>query len=227
MRELTRALIILSLVLVTPQLAVASGGSSGGSSPSIPAGPEMTPEQKALEFYAQGLKHRDKAWKLEEGSVDNPKREKMLAKAAKEWTRAARAFREAIENNPYLFQAHGSLGYAYRKQGNFEDSLGAYNRALELEPRYVEAIEYRAEAYLGLNRVEEAKEAYMELFRLDRGQADTLMSAMESWIEAQREGGSMSAEDLDAFSAWVEERSEIASQTALLIEAQTRDWGTR
>lgn len=223
MRKLTGALIILNLALVTPQLAVAAGGSSKN----IPDAPDMTPEQKALEFYAEGLKHRDKAWKLEEGAVDNPKRDKMLAKAAKEWQRAERAFREAIDNNPFLHQAHGSLGYAYRKQGNFEDSLGAYNRALELEPRYVEAIEYRAEAYLGLNRVEEAQEAYMELFRLDREQADTLMSAMESWIEEQREGGSMSAQDLDAFAAWVEERSEIASQTARLIEAQTRDWGTR
>ena len=57
MRKLTGALIILSLVLVTPQLAVASGGSSsGGSSGSLPEGPEMTPEQKALEFYQQGLR---------------------------------------------------------------------------------------------------------------------------------------------------------------------------
>jgi tetratricopeptide (TPR) repeat protein len=43
-----------------------------------------------------------------------------------------------------------------------------YSKALELNPAYPEAIEYRGEAYLGLNKINEAKEAYMALFRESR-----------------------------------------------------------
>ena len=54
------------------------------------------------------------------------------------------------------------------------------DRALELAPDYGEAIEYRAEAYLGLDRIDDAKKAYMQLFNLDRALADELMEAMRA-----------------------------------------------
>ena len=64
-------------------------------------------------------------------------------------------FQAAVKKNPALFQAWGSLGYAYRKVGNYPASLEAYGKALEIEPNYTPAIEYRAEAYLALNRLDE------------------------------------------------------------------------
>ena len=106
----------------------------------------------------------------------------------------------------------------------FHPGHGSYNRALELAPGYVEAIEYRAEAYLGLNRLEEAKQSYIDLFRLDRDQADALMTAMRGWIEERSAGEAVSEDTVEAFAVWVEERSEIASQTAMLTEAQGRSW---
>ena len=75
------------------------------------------------------------------------------------------ALRAAIANNPQLHEAYSSLGYALRKTGRFDESIEAYNRALQLNPSYSEAIEYRAEAYLALGRLDEVKAAYMELFR--------------------------------------------------------------
>ena len=57
-----------------------------------------------------------------------------------------------------------SLGYAYRKVGEYAPVLKAYDRALESAPNYVEAIVYRAGAYLGLGRLSEAKVAYETLF---------------------------------------------------------------
>ena len=217
------AIVLLVTPLLAPIAARAAGGSSSGSSSATI--PDQGPEELALEYYDRGLKLRDKAWQLEKKAEGSDKVEAMLAKAEKQWNKAARAFEEAIGNNPLLHQAHSSLGYAYRKLGRYEESLGAYDRALQLAPGYVEAIEYRAEAYLGLDRLEEAKQAYMDLFRTDREQADVLMSAMQEWIEERQEGrGATSEQVVQEFAGWVQERSEIASQTAMLTEAQGRSW---
>ena len=213
------AVTVLIVGVASPLLA------KGASSASTPLAPELTPEQLAVEYFNIGLRYRDKAWALEKKAEDSAKANKLLVKAEKSWRKAASAFQESIANEPTMYQSHGSLGYSYRKLGRFEDSLQAYDQALELKPTYVEAIEYRAEAYLGLGRIDDAKEAYMQLFRLDRGEADTLMGAMETWLETQRQQqDSLAAERLDEFGGWLRERSEIASQTAMLTAGQGRSW---
>ena len=174
-------LTICSLAVIWVLVAVplsASGASSSSPSASSMSVPELTPEQLAIEYFNRGLKYRDKAWALEQKAAGSSKSEKLLAKADKQWKNAVEAYNEALENEPSMHQALGSLGYANRKLGHYEEALRAYDRALELAPQYVEAIEYRAEAYLALNRLEEARAAYMELFNLDRSVADTLMEAM-------------------------------------------------
>ena len=55
-----------------------------------------------------------------------------------------------------------------------------------LAPASSEAIEYRAEAYLGLNRLDDAKQAYMHLFVHDRSASNVLMKAMKAWVGKHR-----------------------------------------
>ena len=74
------------------------------------------------------------------------------------------------------------MGFSYRKTGDYAKALEMYDKALTLKPGFPDAIEYRGEAYLGLNRVDDAKQAYLELLAADRKQADTLMAAMQKWI---------------------------------------------
>jgi cytochrome c-type biogenesis protein CcmH/NrfG len=62
-----------------------------------------------------------------------------------------------VRLNPRLHEAFSSLGYAYRKTGDFDQALQAYERALVLAPGYAAAIEYQAEAHLGLNRTTETQ----------------------------------------------------------------------
>ncbi len=94
-----------------------------------------------------------------------------------------------------------------------------------MAPFYGEAIEYRAEAYLGLGRLDEVKEAYMQLFAKDRALADQLMEAMQGWVEERRaEPGDLSSETIESFATWLAERGEIAEQTARLEGAAARAW---
>jgi tetratricopeptide (TPR) repeat protein len=124
-----------------------------------------------------------------------------------------------------MYQAWNYIGFANRHLGSYDAALSAYAQALELNPGYPDAIEYRGEAYLGLNRIDEAKEAYMTLFKESRSLADLLMTAMRRWTdERRREPGGLTPEAVEAFSKWVEERSGIAAQTASLAIGARAAW---
>ena len=94
-----------------------------------------------------------------------------------------------------------------------------------MSPDYTPAIEYRAEAYLALDRVEDAKKAYMALFQGDRARSDELLEAMKGWVEKRRgEPGTLTPEAVQEFSRWVDQRAELAGQTPSVSELQQRRW---
>jgi hypothetical protein len=103
-----------------------------------------------------------------------------------------------------------------------------YDQAIELaKPQiFPEAIEYRAEAYLALNRLDDARQAYLDLFGVDRKQADILMTAMKSWVSARHtEPAGVSPDALAAFEKWIGERDGIAKQTSLMaVSSRYAGW---
>ncbi len=226
---------LMAMFVLLPGFALAAGGGGmggggmGGSSVSAPSPRRVkTPEEIAQSRYNAGLKKRDKAWKYEAKAAktdSEKKRVKLEAKAQKQYKKAIKEFRRAGEKDPLLYQAYSSLGYALRRTGQYGAALQAYDGALLLQPAYVEAIEYRAEAYLGLFRLDDVKAAYVQLFSLDRARADELMAAIQTFLEQrEREQDGLAPETLTEFATWVRERREIAQQTARLSEAEAGRW---
>jgi len=214
-----RPMIVLLVAVSLAGVAFAGGGSSKPSQ-ETQATETLTPEQEAINAYNMGIGARNKAWKLEKkraASTDPKAQEKLGAKISKSYRSAAGSFERAVRKNPMMHEAHSDLGYCLRKQGDFEAALTAYDRALEIQPNYAEAIEYRAEAYLGLNRLDEAQQAYMMLFKGQSDQAPALLEAMQHWVA---EHGAQAEE----FSAWVAERAEIAGQTKSISQLKDADW---
>lgn len=184
--------------------------------------PTLSPEEQAAESYRRGVRYRDEALAFEEEAAGAAAGPRAAEKARKEFEKAARAFRSAVADDPSLYQAHTELGYALRKLGDYEESLAAYEQALALQPGYTAAIEYRAEAYLGLGRLEEVKEAYLELFRNERQHADQLMAAMKRWVEERRAvPGEVPPAVVEEFGTWVAEREALAGQAADLAVGDT------
>jgi tetratricopeptide (TPR) repeat protein len=220
------AALALALSLAFPGLAAASG-SSAMSAPRQQM-PRLTPEQEAVEYYNDGVSHRDKADKCEKESAaenDAAKKAKLLEKSRSQHESSIKKFQKAIAKDPTMFQAWGSLGYAYRKTGNYTTALEAYDKALTIEKSYTPAIEYRAEAYLGLNRIEEVKSAYMTLFNADRKRADELAAAMQKWLETRKADPSgVDPAALEDFGKWVAERKQLASQTSSLTDPHAPRW---
>lgn len=181
--------------------------------------PQVDPKNEAVNSYNDGLRYRDRAWGYEKElatTTDPAKRAKLEEQIRKTYAAAVRSQRAAIKNNSQLFQAYSELGYALRKSGDYPAALEAYDKALSLMPNYAEAIEYRAEAFLGLDRVADAREAYLLLFNGgDRNNAGLLATAMTKWLEQHRaNAGNVPAQTIDEFGTWLTQRKEISHETA-------------
>ena len=218
-----------SAVVIGAAVGLAHVGilASGSSAPAPPPGgggssmATMSPEERAVEAYKSGDDHRVKGKKLEDEATTKKGAdvEKTLAKAKSEYQKSLKDFTNAAKLNPKLAPAYNGMGYAYRKTGDYAKALEMYDQAIELaKPQiFPEAIEYRAEAYLALNRIDDARQSYLDLFGADRKQADILMAAMKNWVAARHsDPAGVSSDALAAFEKWIGERDGIAKQTSLM-----------
>jgi tetratricopeptide (TPR) repeat protein len=229
MKRTVRALVLLGASVGLYQaLALASGSAVPASGPSSPSMPSRTPEEMAIESYNNGIEHKDKGIKIEESAgttADLKDRAKVADKARKEYEKALKDFKSATERNPDMYQAYNGLGFSYRKTGDYVKALEMYEKALKLKPGFPDAIEYRGEAYLGLNRIDDAKQAYLEVLAADRKQADTLMAAMKTWIQDHKTTpAGVDAATVDGLEKWIGERSEIAKDTAAMGLSHGPTW---
>jgi tetratricopeptide (TPR) repeat protein len=215
------ALAIVGLTAV-PALGVRDDPKSSSSAPKAPASPEEI-ASAALESGLKRLADADSA-EAKAASASKPSSAERARKQAQaEYQRALKDFERAVSLSPDLYRAHNGIGYAHRKLGDYGRALESHDRALSLAPDFPDAIEYRAEAYLGLNRLDEAKQAYMQLFVANRPKADVLMKAMRSWIDQRRTGGTTDPAALSAFDQWTRERSALAAKTVAMTH-NTPDW---
>ena len=180
--------------------------------------PQPNPANDAANAYNDGLKYRDRAWKYEqqlETTQDPAQKAKLEEQIKKTYTTAVRCQRTAVRNDPNMYQAYSELGYALRKSGDYAAALEAYDKALSIQPNYAEAIEYRAEAYLGLDRVDDAKNAYLMLFNGgDSKNAGLLGTAMTKWVTQRKANpGSVSSQAIDGFNTWLSQRKEISKDS--------------
>lgn len=204
------------------------GGSPGGSSGGMSSSPHMSPAQMAASHYNDGLKQQQKADeynKEAEAAEDAKHRDKLDASARKYYEKARDSYQSALRLDSTLFQAYGALGYVLRRLGDYDGSLASYAHALEIQPGYSPAIEYRGEAFLGLNKVEEAKAAYMTLFNSDRTRATELSNAMGKWVTARKaDPAGVDPKTIEDFSTWLSQRLELAKQTAALLPPKENRW---
>lgn len=228
-RTLSAAAVLstLAAALALPAFAVPDGPLADAK----PAGTAPAPEgaMAARLAYNVGYEDFEKAQAEEKlGAMVSGAKAKASADKARASYAAARVkFEEAVKADATLKEGWNLIGYTSRRLGEYEKSLAAYERALALDPAYGEAIEYRAEAFLALNRLDDAKAAYMTLFASARNHAAVLMDSMQKWVAERRKApAGVAAADLDAFAKWVAERSTVAQQTASLNLDRTavRSW---
>lgn len=178
------------------------------------------PDAAAGKAYKAGMKSLNKARDFEAAAanaINADKRNAALEKKNDAYGRALDQFTEALSNKGDMFEAWNNVGYIHLRLGAYAESIDDYNHTLALKPDLLEAIEHRAEAYVAVDRLDEAKVAYMNLFNHDRKLADQLMVPMQQWLLEHRSNArGMRLADVEAFDSWLKERDGIAKQTASL-----------
>ncbi len=216
----------MAFMALTGGTALAAGTGGGGGLSSVPSSNSraLTPEQLSDKAMRAGIRERDRALKQEakaDKAKTDKKRDKALAKAQKHYKKAIAKQGEAVRHNPRNYKALNELGYALRKTGEYGKAIGAYNLALEINPKFHQATEYRGEAFLALGYLDQTKQSYMVLFRHDRELAAQLMERMQAWAQGRQ---TTVDESEVSFIAWLEERAKLAKITNDLSLNNTRAW---
>ncbi len=224
-RMLTPHITLAAVLLLFAGTGFAAG--SGGS-PSVgtydQAAEQLSPEEASRKRFRAGVRQRDKALKHERraATAKNDKaRDKQLKRARKAFEKAIAKQGEALQLDPQNYAAANELGFALRKTGEYRKAIGAYNYALDLNPDFHEATEYRGEAFLALGMLEQAQRSYMVLFRDNAELAALLMEKMDAWLAARPEELTQTEQ---AFAAWVAERKRLATMTQDVSMRDGRDW---
>ena len=199
------------------------GRTPGMNQPSeeLPSTPPVDkPDAAARKAYTAGLKSLAKAKDYESAAANasnEDRKAKELEKMGDAYDRALDQFTEALRNNGEMVEAWNNVGFIHLRLGAYAEALDDYNHTLALKPDLPEAILHRGEAYLGVDRLDDAKAAYMDLFNHTPPLADEMMAAMQKWLAAHRANANgMRVSDVDAFDEWLQERDGIAKKTASL-----------
>lgn len=134
MRFLLSVSVLFSIVSLSIN-ALAAGGGGGGGMDSVPSKP-----------------------------VDPNFAQAKAAIEARNYTAALPLLQQVVAKDPRNADAYNLMGYATRKSGDANGSLRYYTTALQIDPKHLGAHEYIGEAYLMLDRPQEAEQ---HLARLD------------------------------------------------------------
>ncbi len=201
------------------------GGRGGMNQPSTDPSGEISspvsiekPDTAAKKAFSAGMKSLNRAKEFEEvaaKATDANKKGVAMEKVGDAYERALDQFTETLRNRADMFEAWSNVGYIHLRLGAYREAIDDYDHTLALKPELLEAIEHRAEAYLALDRLDETKMAYMELFNHDRPLADQLMVSMQKWFDEHRTAANgMRPADIDSFGKWLQERDGIAKAAA-------------
>ena len=198
----------LAVIALLGAVTAAHADGPGGYRPKS-RGPVPVSEQRAIDSYTAGyasILRAEHAENLAAASSNDADRKAALGNAQEAYRLSLPHFTEAARLDSSMHEAYTYLGFANRKLGRYDESLKAYGQALKINPDAVHAIEYQAEALLGLNRIAEVRFNYLRLYALDQQQAAKLLQATRAWIAANQ-AKPPAGIDMPELAAWVEDQA--------------------
>src|ERR1700722_2177847 len=177
MKKLLLVISAVALCALQARIAEAQvmpGGGGMGGRGQVPPGAGGMPDEpptvaddkpdvavrKDLKIANKALE-KAKALEADAASTKDPDRKaKDMEKLGDQYNLALDAFTEALSNKSDLLEAWDQVGYIHLHLGAYRESIDDYDHTLALKPELMEAIEHRAEAYLAVDHLEEAKVAY-------------------------------------------------------------------
>jgi tetratricopeptide (TPR) repeat protein len=198
----------LAVIALLGAVTAAHADGPGGYRPKE-RGPVPVSEQGAIDAYTAGyasILRAEHADNLAAASSNEAERKAAQRDAQAAYRASLPHFTTATRLDSSMHEAYTYLGYANRKLGRYEESLKAYDQALKINPDTPYAIEYQGEAFLALNRIDEARFNFLRLYALDPQHAAKLLKAMQAWVAANKEKPPAGI-DVPALAEWVADRA--------------------
>ena len=108
-----------------------------------------------------------------------------------EYGAAVPLLRKELEKNPGNADAHNYMGYVMRKRNDLKNSAVHYEKALEIDPKHLGALEYQGELFLTLGNLDLAKANLEKLDKLCWLGCDEY-DDLKASSEANQQGGKVS-----------------------------------
>ncbi|VEP15517.1 Tetratricopeptide repeat protein,protein kinase family protein [Hyella patelloides LEGE 07179] len=122
----------------------------------------------ALEEYDKALKSIDRALEIApESYLTWYDRGSLLRDGKQDSQKAIASYEIATEINPNFYHAWRELGVAYSQSGQQNLALKSFQTALEIEPEDYRSLVGRGVAFLALDKIKEACEAYNKAARIN------------------------------------------------------------
>lgn len=198
----------LAVIALLGAVTAAYADGPGGYRPKE-RGAAPVSEQGAIDAYTAGyasILRAEHAENLAAASANEVERKAALSDAQQAYQASLPHFATAVRLDTSMHEAYTYLGYANRKLGRYDESLRAYDQALKINPDTPYAIEYQGEAFLALDRIDEARFNFLRLYAIDQHHAARLLRAMQAWVDANQ-AKPPAGIDVPALAAWIADRS--------------------
>ena len=172
----------MALVMIVGLGLLSSQSFAFGSKEKSPEEESADNGKKAVNQYNDGVKQMENAKAIGrkgESAYAYNYRATSDAKAKKSFEKAVGNFLDALKLKPDMPEAYNNLGFCYRKLGNLDASLKAYEKAIQLKSDFTQAREYRGETYLALGDLAKAQGELDTLKIMKSPLADTLSKSIE------------------------------------------------
>ena len=106
-----------------------------------------------------------------------------------DYSTAIPLLRKELEKNPGNADAHNYMGYVLRKRNDLKNSAVHYEKALEIDPKHLGALEYQGELFLTLGNLDLAKanlEKLDKLCWLGCDEYDDLKASVEAYQQGKK-----------------------------------------
>jgi len=128
------------------------------------------------------------AWAI--AGVDFPSHNMQEAKAevdASNFASAIDMLSEILRFEPENADAYNLLAYSQRNVGEFDAAMENYNKALQIDPKHANALEYQGELFLKLGKTEDAQKNLVLISEICPGGCDA-KTQLEAAIERAKDG---------------------------------------
>ena len=106
-----------------------------------------------------------------------------------DYSAAIPLLRKELEKNPGNADAHNYMGYVLRKKNDLKNSAVHYEKALEIDPKHLGALEYQGELFLTVGNLNLAKanlKKLDELCWLGCDEYDDLKASIEAYQQGKK-----------------------------------------